>query len=216
MRTVFLGPPGGGKGTQAERLAKQYDVPHIATGDIFRQAIREGTPMGQQAKEYVESGRYVPDEVVVGLVEERLQADDAAKGFVLDGFPRTEPQAQALDEVLSKKGLKLNVVVLLEVGDDEIVGRALGRRVCQACGATYHLEFDPPKVEGRCDNCEGELIQRSDDQEDTVRSRLATYHEQTEPVIAYYRQRNLLAEVVGVGAISEVAQRVADAVRQAE
>lgn len=215
MRVVFLGPPGGGKGTQAERLAANHQVPHIATGDIFRQAIREGTPMGRQAKEYVDSGRYVPDEIVVGLVRERLEQDDAAPGFVLDGFPRTEPQARALDEMLAAAGIGLDAVILLEVDDDAIVARALGRRVCEACGRTYHLEFDPPPSPDTCE-CGGRLIQRSDDQEDTVRNRLAVYRDQTAPVINYYRDKGILTSVVGVGTIPEVAQRVESVVAQAK
>lgn len=213
MRVVFLGPPGGGKGTQAERLAAKHQVPHIATGDIFRQAIRDGTPMGRQAKEYVDSGRYVPDSVVVGLVRERLEAADAQKGFVLDGFPRTEPQAAALDEMLAAAGAKLDGVILLVVDDETIVQRAMGRRVCDVCGRIYHVEFDPPPAPDQCE-CGGALTQRSDDQEDTVRNRLSVYREQTAPVINYYRQRELLADVAGVGPINAVADRVGAAVAQ--
>jgi adenylate kinase len=204
MRVVFLGPPGAGKGTQAERLAAALGVPRVATGDIFRQAVREGTPLGRQAKEYMDRGALVPDDVTVGIVRERLAQPDCAAGFVLDGFPRTLPQAEALDRILGELGRPVQHAVLLTVPDEEIVRRAAGRRVCPRCGATYHLVSSPPRVDERCDACGEALVLRDDDREETVRSRLEVYRRQTEPLAAYYRQRGLLRPVDGTGPIDAV------------
>ncbi|MEX2355757.1 MAG: adenylate kinase [Thermaerobacterales bacterium] len=214
VRCIFLGPPGAGKGTQAERVAESWGVPHIATGDIFREAIRGGTPLGEKAKEYVDSGRYVPDEVVVGMVKERLRQDDATAGFVLDGFPRTDAQASALDDVLAAEGWSLTAVVHLVVPDEVLIGRSTGRRICQECGRTYHLVYDPPPNPPYC-ACGATLTQRSDDAESTVRKRLEVYREQTRPLVDYYRQRKLLLDVDGNGPIQQVSARIEKALRNA-
>ncbi|QIA28032.1 adenylate kinase [Thermaerobacter sp. PB12/4term] len=192
MRWIFLGPPGAGKGTQAARLAQRAGVPQIATGDMFRAAVREGTPLGLEAKRYMEAGQLVPDEVTLGLVRERLAQPDCRNGFLLDGFPRTVPQAEGLNEVLAGLGVRLDGVLYFDVPDAVVVERLSGRRVCPACGATYHVRFEPPQVEGRCDRCGAELVQRSDDREETVRQRLAVYRQQTEPLVRYYREAGLL------------------------
>ncbi|EKP94868.1 adenylate kinase [Thermaerobacter subterraneus] len=195
MRWIFLGPPGAGKGTQAARLAQRAGVPQIATGDMFRAAVREGTPLGLEAKRYMEAGQLVPDQVTLGLVRERLAQPDCRKGFLLDGFPRTVPQAEGLNEVLAGLGARLDGVLYFDVPDAVVVERLSGRRVCPACGATYHVRFEPPQVEGRCDRCGAELVQRSDDREETVRQRLAVYRQQTEPLVRYYREAGLLHTV---------------------
>lgn len=208
MRLTFLGPPGAGKGTQAGQLAGRLGVPHVSTGDIFRAAIAEGTPMGRLARPYVESGRYVPDDVVVGIVRERLERDDCRRGFVLDGFPRTVPQAEALDRLLAGWGTALDAAVHLVVDDETLVRRLSGRRVCPRCQAIYHVEVDAAAREGRCARCGEVLVQREDDREETVRQRLAVYREQTEPLVAYYRAREVLVDVDGVGTVEQVAERI--------
>lgn len=211
LRLVFVGPPGAGKGTQAVRVAERLGIPHVSTGEIFRSAIAAGTPMGRLARPYVESGGYVPDEIVVGIVRERLEQPDARQGFVLDGFPRTEGQAQALDSLLEGWGTPLDAVVHLQVDDDTIVRRLSGRRVCPQCQAVYHVESDPPREPGRCDRCGTALIQRSDDAEETVRHRLAVYREKTEPLLGYYRRRGILVDVDGLGTMDGVTDRIAAA-----
>ena len=192
MRLIMLGPPGAGKGTQGGMLARALEVPHIATGDIFRQAVREETELGRRAKSYLEQGELVPDEIVVGIVLERLQKPDCGKGFILDGFPRTVQQAEALEEFLQKEGKALTGVILLDVDPEVLVERLTGRRVCRQCGATYHVRNMPPREEGRCDECGGELYQREDDREETVRHRLDIHERQTRPLRDYYEKQDLL------------------------
>jgi adenylate kinase len=204
MRIVLLGPPGAGKGTQARRVAARWGVPQIATGDILRDAVAHGTRLGLEAKRYMDAGDLVPDDVIIGLIAERLDDRDAAKGFVLDGFPRTVAQAAALDRLLAEHGIRLDRVVLFRIADDELVRRLSGRRVCRQCGRNYHLVFSPPRTPGRCDACGGELYQRSDDEEGKVRHRLAVYGRQTEPLIEYYRAQGLLETIPGAGAVDEV------------
>lgn len=204
MRIVLLGAPGAGKGTQGEKLVKKYLFPHISTGDIFRAAIKEGTVLGKQAKEYMDKGELVPDALVVGIVRERLQQPDCREGFLLDGFPRTVGQAEALDKVLAELGAPLTAVISVDVEQGELLERLTGRRVCKACGATYHIKFNQPQVRNVCDKCGGELYQRADDSVETVKQRLEVYCRQTEPLIAYYRDRNLLLAVDGSKEIGEV------------
>lgn len=212
MRVVLLGPPGAGKGTQAARLAASWGVPHVSTGDAFRQAVAEGTALGKLAQEYMQRGELVPDEVVNGVVAARLARDDCAPGFVLDGYPRTLPQAEALEGMLEERGLRLDAVVDLTVSEEELVRRAAGRRVCSRCGANYHLEFRPPRHAGRCDLCGGELVQREDDRPETVSRRLAVYRRQTAPLVEFYRARGLLVEVDGGGTVEEVTLAILEAV----
>lgn len=212
MRVVLLGPPGSGKGTQASRLGSSWGVPHISTGDAFRQAVAEGTALGKLAQEYMRRGELVPDEVVNRVVAARLEREDCARGFVLDGYPRTLPQAEALDEFLGGRGQSLDAVVDIQVSEDELVRRAAGRRVCERCGANYHLEFRPPREPGRCDACGGDLVQREDDRPATVAQRLAVYRRQTEPLVEFYRARGLLVQVGGTGAVEDVTRAVMHAV----
>ena len=204
MRVAFLGPPGAGKGTQARELAREWGVPQIATGDMLREAVAAKTPLGLEAKRYMDQGALVPDEVVVGATAERLAAPDAARGFILDGFPRTIAQAEALARLLKDAGHSLDVVLYFDVSEPELLRRLTGRRVCRACGHTYHLTSSPPKRAGVCDACGGELYQRVDDSEATVRNRLEVYRKQTAPLLDYYRQRNVLTTVSGEGSIEEI------------
>lgn len=208
MRLIFLGPPGAGKGTQARTLAAEEGIPQIATGDMLREAVARGTRLGREAKSYMDRGALVPDEVVVGLVAERLDRNDAKKGFILDGFPRTVAQAEALERLIKDRDLAVERVIFFEVSESELLRRLTGRRVCRGCGATYHLAFSPPKKAGRCDQCEGELYQREDDGEATVRRRLAVYAEQTSPLLDYYRSRGLLVEVPGEGSPDEIGRAI--------
>lgn len=204
MRIVFLGPPGAGKGTQARVLAGEWGVPQIATGDILREAVAAGTSLGREARGYMDRGALVPDDVIVGLVRERLRQPDAAPGFVLDGFPRTTPQAEALQRLLEELGEKIDHVLFFEVAENELVRRLSGRRVCRSCGTGFHVVSAPPGREGVCDACGGELCQREDDREATVRNRLAVYARQTAPLLDYYRERGLLRTVPAVGAIESI------------
>lgn len=203
MKLVVLGAPGAGKGTQAVILAEKLKVPHISTGDIFRSNIKEGTPLGKLAKQYIDSGALVPDDVTIGIVKDRLQKPDCKNGFILDGFPRTIAQAQSLDDMLASMQTKLDSVLDLEVEDEVIIKRLSGRRVCPDCSASYHIDFNPPKKDAICDSCGAKLIQREDDREQTVINRLKTYHAQTEPLIGYYRGEGILKEAQGKGQIAD-------------
>ena len=193
MKIILLGAPGAGNGTQAEVICNRYNIPAISTGNIIREALKTGTEMGLKAKSYMESGALVPDEVVIGIIKERIVKDDCKDGFILDGFPRTIPQAEALD----KMGIVIDKVIDIEVPDEKIINRMSGRRVCEKCGASYHLEYKKPKVEGICDACSGTLIQRKDDHPDTVKSRLDVYHSETEPLKDYYEKQGKLTVVEG-------------------
>lgn len=215
MKLILLGPPGAGKGTQAKMLTDRFGIPQISTGDILRSAVKEGTPMGVKAKAFMDAGGLVPDEVVVGIVRERLQMSDCAGGFILDGFPRTVAQADALKETLQQLGKNLDAVISLDVDVEALVERLTGRRTCKACGRGYHVKFDPPKVAGICDVCGGVLIQRADDQEETIRKRLEVYHQQTAPLVAYYRTDSLLTSVDGMREIDTVQQQILSALAAA-
>ena len=204
MKIIMLGAPGAGKGTQAKKIAEKYSIPHISTGDIFRANIKNGTELGMKAKTYMDQGLLVPDELVVDLVVDRLGQDDCANGCVLDGFPRTIPQAEALDAALTKVGQAVDYAINVEVPDENIVNRMSGRRACVNCGATYHIVYAPTKVENVCDTCQGELILRDDDKPETVQKRLNAYCEQTQPLIDYYTKKNILVEVDGTVDIDDV------------
>ena len=208
MKIIMLGAPGAGKGTQAKKIAEKYSIPHISTGDIFRANIKNGTELGMKAKTYMDQGLLVPDELVVDLVVDRVQQEDCANGYVLDGFPRTIPQAEALDNALSALGQKMDYAINVEVPDENIVNRMGGRRACVGCGATYHLVYAPTKVENVCDNCQGELILREDDKPETVQKRLNVYHEQTQPLIDYYTGKGIMMEVDGTVDINDVFQAI--------
>ncbi len=204
VRVIFLGPPGAGKGTQARRLAAEFGIPQIATGDILREAVAKQTRLGLEAKRYMDAGMLVPDEVVVGLVAEPLDHASARQGFLLDGFPRTMAQAEALEALLKELDVALDRVIFLEVSEAELLHRLTGRRVCTRCGATFHLVFSPPRVAGTCDRCGGDLLQREDDSEATVRRRLAVYSRETAPLLDYYASRGLLTRVKGDGSMEVV------------
>ena len=197
MKIIMLGAPGAGKGTQAKKIAEKCGIPHISTGDIFRANIKNGTELGKKAKTYMDQGLLVPDELVCDLVVDRIQQDDCKKGYILDGFPRTIPQAESLDKALQAIGEKMDYAIDVEVPDENIVKRMGGRRACVGCGATYHLVYAPTKKEGICDACGGELILRDDDKPETVQKRLGVYHEQTQPLIDYYKNHGILREVDG-------------------
>lgn len=204
MRIIMLGAPGAGKGTQAKKIAEKYNIPHISTGDIFRANIKNGTELGVKAKSYMDQGLLVPDELVVDLVADRIQQDDAKAGYVLDGFPRTIPQAESLDAALAKMGQKIDYAIDVEVPDENIINRMSGRRACVKCGATYHLQYAKPKAEGVCDVCGEQLILRDDDKPETVQKRLGVYHQQTQPLIDYYENQNALKEVDGTKDMEDV------------
>ena len=204
MYILLMGPPGAGKGTQAEKLIDEFKIPHISTGDMFRAAVSAGTELGKEAKKYMDAGGHVPDVVTIGIVREGLSKPECANGFILDGFPRTEEQAVALDGILKDLGIKLTGVVNISVPDSELVARVVGRRICKACGATYHVSFNHSKVENVCDKCGGNLYQRNDDKEETVVNRLHAYHEQTEPLIEYYKKQGLYKEIDGLQPIDKV------------
>ena len=210
MKIIMLGAPGAGKGTQAKLLADKYDIPHISTGDIFRANIKNGTELGKKAKTYMDQGLLVPDELVVDLVVDRVKQDDCEKGYVLDGFPRTIPQAESLDAALANLGESIDFAINVEVPDENIVRRMSGRRACVACGATYHIVHIPTKVEGICDRCGKELILRDDDKPETVEKRLGVYHEQTQPLIDYYTKKGSLVEVDGTKDMNEVFSDIVD------
>jgi adenylate kinase len=213
MRIVLVGPPGAGKGTQAEFISAQLSIPKISTGDIFRHNVSQNTPLGQEAKKYMDAGDLVPDEVTISMVRERLADDDTAKGFLLDGFPRNVPQARVLDEMLRELELVLDVVLELVVDDDEVIRRLSGRRTCRRCGHVWHLDFDPPSTPGICDNCGSELFQRDDDKPETVRHRLDVYMEQTAPLVAFYAARGLLIGIDAMGPVDDVTDRAIGALR---
>jgi adenylate kinase len=213
MRIVLVGPPGAGKGTQAAYLAENLAIPHISTGDLFRANISQGTPLGRQAKEYMNAGHLVPDEVTIGMAEDRMTQADAANGFLLDGFPRNIGQAEALDGFLRTHDLKLDAVLDLEVPEDEVVKRIAGRRICRNDSShVYHAEYSKPQREGVCDECGGELYQREDDSEETVRKRLAVYHSETEPIIDYYKAQGLVTTLSALGAVHDVTARAMQAI----
>jgi len=214
VNLLIMGPPGAGKGTQAERLIKELKITHISTGDMFRAAIKEGTEMGKKAKEYMDQGALVPDEVVVGMVKDRLSKPDCEKGFLLDGFPRTLDQAKALDETLESMNIKLDGVINIAVPREKLMERLTGRRVCKNCGASYHILFNKPKEEGKCDACGGELYQRSDDNEEAVGKRLDVYEEQTQPLIDYYSDKGLLLNINGDQDINKVLEDILAAVKK--
>ncbi len=202
---ILFGPPGSGKGTQSKMIAEEMGIPHIATGDIMRQAISEGTELGQKVREFVGRGLLVPDEIVIQIIEERLKKDDSKKGFILDGFPRTVPQAIALDELFEKLGIRDYKIIWLDVPDEEILKRMSGRRTCKSCQSVYNIYFNPPKVEGICDICGGELVIREDDKEEKVRKRLEVFREQTMPIIDYYQKKNRkITKIDGVGKLEHL------------
>jgi adenylate kinase len=213
VRLVLVGPPGAGKGTQAQFIAEHVGVPKISTGDIFRANVSQGTPLGLQAKEYMDRGDLVPDEVTIDMVRNRLQEKDAVEGFLLDGFPRTVPQAETLDDILRETGAKLDVVLELVVDNEEVVRRLSGRRTCRTCNHIWHVDFDPPQVEGVCDLDGGELFQRDDDKPATIENRLEVYDEQTAPLIAYYAGRGVLVGIDATGPVDDVTLRAIDALR---
>ena len=204
MKIIMLGAPGAGKGTQAMKIAEKYQIPHISTGDIFRANIKEGTELGKKAKSYMDQGQLVPDELTLDLIMDRFQAPDCKDGYVLDGFPRTIPQAEALTEALAKKGEAIDYAINVEVPDENIINRMGGRRACLACGSTYHIVYAPTKVEGVCDRCGEKLVLRDDDKPETVKNRLNVYHTQTQPLIEYYTKQGKLAEVDGTQSMEDV------------
>ena len=210
MKIIMLGAPGAGKGTQAKKIAEKYQIPHISTGDIFRANIKNGTELGKIAKTYMDQGLLVPDELVCDLVVDRVQQDDCKKGYILDGFPRTIPQAESLDAALSRLGEAVDYAINVEVPDENIVKRMGGRRACVGCGATYHLVYAAPKKEGICDNCGAELILRDDDKPETVQKRLGVYHEQTQPLIDYYTKKGILKEVDGTMDMGDVFKAIVE------
>lgn len=212
LRTVLLGPPGAGKGTQAVRIVEKYNVPHISTGDIFRENIKNGTELGKRAQEYMNKGELVPDDLVIEIATDRLLKDDCKNGFLLDGFPRTVYQAEKLDEFLAANGMKLDVVLDIEVEKEELITRLTGRRVCKSCGASYHIVNIPPKQEGICDTCGGELFQRADDTIETVENRISVYNQQTMPLVDYYKEAGIIATVDGALGLDKVFAKIVEAI----
>ncbi|MBS5788743.1 MAG: adenylate kinase [Clostridioides difficile] len=210
MRIILLGPPGAGKGTQAAKIVEKYNIPHISTGDIFRKNIKEGTPLGTKAKEFMDQGLLVPDELTVGLVTDRISQDDCKEGFMLDGFPRNLAQAEQLDDFLKQAAIDLTKVINIEVDKELLVSRAVGRRICKSCGATFHVEFNPPKEDGVCDVCQGELYQRADDNEETVSKRIQVYLDETKPLVEYYSKQGVVASINGDQSIDKVFEDISN------
>lgn len=210
MKIVLLGPPGAGKGTQAKSISNRYSIPHISTGDIFRKNISENTPLGVEAKKHIDKGQLVPDEITINMVKNRLQDEDCKGGYLLDGFPRTVAQAEALQQFLIERNENIDTALLIEVPMEFILERMTGRRVCPSCGASYHIKFNPPTIAGKCDVCGSDVIQRKDDSEETVSERLDVYERQTQPLIDFYKERNLLSIVDGTKAINEVFEGICD------
>ncbi|MEC4675981.1 MAG: adenylate kinase [Nitrospirota bacterium] len=208
MRLVLLGAPGAGKGTQAKKLIEKYSIPQISTGDILRKAVADGTPLGKEAKAVMDKGELVPDKVVLGLVEERLKQDDCKNGYILDGFPRNTAQAEALDAILVSMGAPLTVALSVDVDKDDLMKRLTGRRTCRNCQQMYNIYFSMPKTEGVCDKCGGELYQRDDDKEETIKKRLEVYEAQTAPLIEYYSKKGILKSIQGIGSIDEIFGKV--------
>ena len=208
MNLILLGPPGCGKGTQAKLLMEKHSIPQISTGDILREAVKQETPMGVEAKNYMNAGKLVPDEVVIGIIQDRLKQSDCENGFILDGFPRTVVQAEALDSTLTAMQKKIEHALSITVDDEELLGRLTGRRTCRSCGAMFHVMFKPPKEEGVCDACSGELYQRDDDKEATIQNRLDVYDQQTAPLIDYYQAKGLLRNIAGTGKIEEILEKI--------
>ncbi|MDR1834845.1 MAG: adenylate kinase [Fusobacteriaceae bacterium] len=214
MNIMLFGAPGAGKGTQAKFIEEKYGIPQVSTGDILRKAVADGTPMGLEAKHYMREGKLVPDGIIIGIIRDRLSEEDCRKGFILDGFPRTEPQARALDQLLGEMGKKIDVVISLNVPDSTIVDRVTGRRVCTSCGASFHTEYAPSKKEGICDLCGGELFTRKDDNEETVTKRLVEYHSQTAPLFDYYKKEKLMEELDGTQGMTEVTRKIFEILEQ--
>ncbi|KEI05010.1 adenylate kinase [Clostridium botulinum] len=210
MRMILLGPPGAGKGTQAKLISEKYSIPHISTGDIFRKNISEKTPLGVKAKEYMDKGQLVPDELTIDLVNDRLTHEDCKTGFLLDGFPRTVKQAEALENFLNKNDQNLDTALLINVPSSFILERMTGRRVCPSCGASYHIKFNPPKIEGLCDVCKAEVIQRKDDTEETVKERIEVYDRQTQPLVDFYASKDQLFVVDGTQSIDQVFETISN------
>jgi len=208
MNLILLGPPGAGKGTQAQRMVERVHLPQISTGDILRAAVKGSTPLGTKAKGFMDQGQLVPDEIVIGIVEERLKEEDCHPGFILDGFPRTIPQAEALQPILAKIRKTIDHVINIEVESEELIRRLTGRRTCKNCGAMFHVHFQPPKTEGICDRCGGTLYQRGDDKEETIRTRLKEYEKQTAPLIEYYRDKKTLRSIQGVGGPDQIFDQI--------
>lgn len=213
MRAILLGPPGAGKGTQAETIVNEFKVPHVSTGDMFRKNIKEETELGKRVKAYLDKGMLVPDELTIEIVKDRILQSDCSNGFLLDGFPRTIDQADALDKVLSENGQKLDYVINIQVDPKLLVERAVGRRICKDCGQTYHLSFNKPKQEGICDKCGGELYQRKDDTEETVANRINVYQEQTQPLIEYYTKKGIILDINGEQPIEKVGSDIISSLR---
>jgi len=214
MNLILLGPPGAGKGTQAQMIVERYHIPQISTGDILRVAVREGTPLGKRAKSFMDQGQLVPDEVVIGIIEERLKSSDCDSGFILDGFPRTLAQTEALQSILAKFSKSIDHVISIEVDSEELICRLTGRRTCKNCGAMFHNLFHPPKKEGSCDRCGGSLYQREDDKEETIRARLKEYQKQTAPLVQYYQVKNRLRPIQGVGDKDQIFEQIARVLNQ--
>lgn len=213
MIVILFGPPGAGKGTQAKLLEKEFNIIQLSTGDMLRAKVRQADPLAEKIKAIFDAGALVPDDIMIALIEDRIKQPDCANGFILDGFPRTVPQAEALDAMFTKQHLKLDAAVVLKVDEEALVERITGRCSCSKCGASYHVKFNPPKVQGVCDLCGGEIVCRTDDNEETVRARLKTYHEQTEPVLPYYKAKGMLKQVDGMLAVEDVSKELLKVLR---